>query len=204
MTEETANYSSGDALLTQELGHYRDRWQSTQHLVGQRMTLLLTAVGSSIVLSTAVLANGPHPGSIDAGPLLAGLWIVVAAASEGIFLRLIRARRSICKDIGIINKIRSALILRAEPDIADVLRVVLEVDSSTPRVFSVLSIPSSAALVVASSVFVAPWLADSRLTHRPPLPSYLLGIGVMAFDFGIFFVMDRRFDKYALSWGLKG
>src|SRR5277367_6375780 len=95
-----------EPLLAKELAHYRERWQATQKLSDQRITMLLTAIGSAVAVSAGVFAHGTAKGGLDLHPLLSGLWAIVTMISEGIFLRLVQARRSICRDISIINSLR--------------------------------------------------------------------------------------------------
>lgn len=178
----TSQPGAPDPILLRELDHYRERWKSTERLAEQRLNMLLTAVGTAIALSTAILALGTPKGGIHAHALLAGLWVVVAIVAEGVFIRLVRARRSICRDIRFINRLRVVLVDSADPKVTAVLKSVVDADSTEPRVFSVFSIHSASAVVAGSSVFAALWLANSGMTRTPPGDAFLFTFIVLALD----------------------
>jgi hypothetical protein len=141
--------------------------------------MLLTAVGSAVAISAAVILHGDTP-TLDSKPLLSGLWAVVALVSEGIFIRLIRVRRSICRDIGIINRLRTAIYeLAADKRSRELLQSIHTVDSKPPQIFELASTCSAAATVAASSAFCSAWLADSGITDAPPAYAYVVGAIVL-------------------------
>jgi hypothetical protein len=170
----------------QELAHYRARWRDTQSLADQRITMLLTAIGAAIAISAAVLAHGLPRNEVDTNALLSGLWWVVAAVSEAVFLRLIRARQSIVRNISIINHLRENLLRElANSSLHSALAQVAQVDGKPPRVFAPLSSPSAASISATCSVFVALWFSTSGLTSRPPLASYLAGSVLLVVNFTV-------------------
>ena len=144
--------------------------------------MLLTAIGSAVAISAAVLVHGSGPGHIDAAGLLTGLWIVLAVIAEGIFLRLIRVRRSIRRDIRIINLLKETLYERAMGPEKEVLKRILEADGKPPSVFMISATPTSAIIVASSAAFAASWLADSGLRSGAPLSAYVASLGVLIID----------------------
>jgi hypothetical protein len=177
----------------QELAHYRERWRDTQTLADQRVTTLLTTVGAAIAISTAVLAHGLPKGEVDTNALLSGLWWVVAAVSEAVFLRLVRARQTITRDISIINYLRQALLrdLTNGP-MQEALARIANADNKPPRVFAPLSSPSAASISGTCSAFVAVWFGVSGLINRPPLASYLVASALLTVNLALNLGMQVR------------
>jgi|HubBroStandDraft_6_1064221.scaffolds.fasta_scaffold209613_2 hypothetical protein len=194
MTESPSEPSDADRLLVQsEIEHYRERWSSTAHLAEQRMTMLLTAIGAAVAISAAVLVHGSSDSPIDGNALLAGVWVIVALVSEGIFIRLVRARLSISRDIAILNLLRSKLVDYSESsETKTTLEAVLAVDSSPPRSFSVTSMPSAAAVIAASSTLCAAWLADSGAVHAPPPYGYFVAGGLLVANLLAYGIMAQQ------------
>ena len=180
-----------DDLLRQELAHYRERWRATEHLSDQRLTALLTALGTAVALSTAILAHGTVKGGVDSYALLSGLWAVMSVVSEGIFLRLVRARRSICprhqRDKHPTNRTDwNGWRVRSE-DASTHCCCRL----NTSQDFAIASAPTAASIVVSCSLFVCPWFADSGLSQSPPALSYVFfGIGMLT-NLGWFWRSER-------------
>jgi len=187
--------SSSPDPLESELAHYRERWKATMRLSDQRVTMLLTTLGSAVAISAAVIVHGSSP-TLDSRPLLSGLWAIVALVSEGIFLRLIRVRRSIARDVNIINRLRSAIYA----DVLDaktrtLLQSIHSLDSNPPKVFELSSTCSAAAPVAAGSALCAAWLADSGIAHAPPSYAYLVGATALALNMFGYYWVGRRISK---------
>lgn len=209
MTSVTPTPSQPDPLLLEELEHFRQRWKSTEHIVEQRMTMLLTAVGAAIAISAALLVNGTVAGGINTATLLSILWFAVFLVAEGMFFRLIRARRSICRDIEVINFIRHKVIEGASQGVKSILERVERRDSTPPRIFSIFSIPSSAALTAATSFLFGYWFAVANLgeaaksAHPAPLTAvpaadYCLAVVLLIINLIIFWCAGRfRIDHEA-------
>lgn len=192
----------GDPLqlvVHSELMHYRERWKSTQSLSDQRVTMLLTAVGSAIVLTTALMLHQGSVNGVNKFDFLSWLWAFVSFVSEGIFLRLVRARRSICKDIEIINRLRAFQISQSLSDDKNLLEPIFDVDSKPPNLFSIVSSPTSAAFIVGGASFTSVWLGTSGLVGHPPEAAYFLAAALVVLDCLVFLRLDRNYRSHTLT-----
>lgn len=190
-TEEPSS-SDGSGRLPEELAHYRERWRATERIVDQRLTMLITLLSGAIAATVALLSmNTPSP-TVDPDVLLGAVWLAIAIISEGIFLRLMRARRSICRNIATINYLRSAILETVPSDEQAVLRRVYALDSNLPRPFYVWGSVAASALVQSCAAVLVLWFWGPGVTERTPNIGIVLGGAFFIGNMVAYFQRSRR------------
>ena len=185
---------SPDPLLLQELEHYRSRWKGTERTSEQRMTMLLTAVGSAIAISAADFIHSTGNNRVDSGTFLCGVWLVVTLVAEGVFIRLVRGRRAMRRDIRIINIIRKNLYdidSKEDPEQDGVLAKVWKLDHVPPKAFLWASLPMAAGLITSCSALASVWLYHSQFKRPPGISAILFGLAVMVVNTLAYFYVTK-------------
>jgi hypothetical protein len=162
-----------EEVLAGELAHYRARWSESDALVNQRLTMLISILAGAVAATAALLSHKPTATGPSNTTLIAGIWLVLAMVSEAIFLRIVRARLSICRSIMIINLLRAAMIkgFSATPA-GEALSRAYVVDDNPPEPFAILASPEAPAVVNAASLFMAIWFSFGHGEGSPPLWAY--------------------------------
>lgn len=178
------------AFLINELSHYRHRWRATEHVVEQRLTMLLAGLGSVLGGSAILLTRNAMDGQVSTTYIIAGIWSVLAVVAEGIFLRLVTARLSICRSIHIINVLRRQVA--GSVGATRTMASVYCLDNRPPPEFSLISSVAAALMIQTSASFVALWLAVTLLDVAPSIVAVLLAALILAGNTATYYHLSAK------------
>lgn len=185
--------------LETELAHYRERWRATERIVDQRLTMLLAVLASAVAATVALLSREVRSPTVSLDTLLGGVWAALAIISQGIFLRLVRARASIHRNVATINFLRCYLMADLPGREKAALEAVYSIDSSLPRAFYLWGSCSSAALVQGVSVILAGIFLMASLELTGVALSVALGLAAFAANIAHYRRRCQRISYAALE-----
>lgn len=173
--------------LIHELDHYRERWRATDRVINQRLTLLITALGAAIAGTAALLSREPSGTPLVASAsVLTVIWAILAVVSQGLFVRLVRARLSICRSIRIINLLRSQLPAYTPPRDRAVLRTAYHLDGDPPKPFALLNSCGAAALIQAAATLAALSFYVAGATYEPPMVAFAAALALLVGNMAVY------------------